>query len=58
MMPVLKPLAGFSPICNVVLAHIEHCADAETKHVIVKKADKNNIIRRRFIIRAKVVSNQ
>ena len=54
-MPELNPLAGFSPICWVVFAQIEHCATAVlmVRTEVVK--ERNNMNRPFFISAAKVL---
>lgn len=51
MIPELKPFAGFSPICWVVLAHIEHCAPVFSMTESWIKITKTNINRYFFIQR-------
>lgn len=49
-MPVLKPSAGFLPICDTVFEQIEHWASA-LKLIIEKHPIRNNVSNNFFIIR-------
>ena len=55
MMPLFKPLAGFSPSCCAVLVQIEHWANALLNEKIVRTKMKNNIAGSFFINDTKLI---